>query len=110
MNRIVLSLLNKQKFACKLCKEEFLYPEHEDHLLNKCTNHIFMPSCELCYKFDFQSKELIMMHWRYECLGIKLKCEKCEIEVERVCMPDHDCVDELKQVVKMKDARISLLE
>ena len=106
----MLALLKKQEFTCKKCKENFLYLDFEDHMLNKCTNNLFMPSCELCYKLDFASKELIMMHWRYECLGIKLKCERCDIEIERVCLPDHDCVEELKQVVKMKDARIELLE
>ena len=110
VNRLVMGLLNKQEFRCKKCDEIFTYKDFEDHVMNKCTSNIFMPSCELCYKLDFESKELIVMHWRHECLGIKVQCMKCDIEIERVCTPDHDCVDELKQVVKMKDARIELLE
>ena len=79
-------------------------------MLNTCTSNFFTPSCELCYKLDFASKELIIMHWRYECLGMKVKCGKCDVEIERVCMPDHDCVDELKQVIRLKDSKIELLE
>ena len=61
-------------------------------------------------KFNFDSKEKALLHWRNECPNIKMECETCELKFPRFIFKQHNCIDELKKALKKRDGVIEKLD
>ena len=110
VDRILKGILSDFAFKCGACQDLFNYYYAKVHL-KKCTVPEFScPVFTLNKKCDSNKKFRTLvdfrLHLEQECCHVSVSCKKCESNLTRGYVSDHDCISVLKANLKVASETI----